>query len=93
MDNDIMENKNKNNQTNRNSSELVQTLAEEQMDTKESTSNETQVVAVQGSNLLPHLESLERMMKIPVVEATWNRGQDVYGRVKGMLSNELEFNT
>lgn len=83
MDNDIMENKNKNNQTNRNSSELVQTLAEEQMDTKESTSNETQVVAVQGSNLLPHLESLERMMKIPVVEATWNRGQDVYGRVKG----------
>lgn len=33
-------------------------------------------------NLLPHLESLERMMKLPVVEAAWQQGQDVYGKVK-----------
>lgn len=33
--------------------------------------------------LLPHLESLEKMMKLPVVEAAWLQGQDVYGKVKG----------
>lgn len=36
-----------------------------------------------GTNLLPHLESLERMMKLPMVEAAWQQGQDVYGKVKG----------
>lgn len=33
--------------------------------------------------LLPHLESFEKMMKLPVVGAAWQQGQDVYGRVKG----------
>jgi len=33
--------------------------------------------------LLPHLESLEKMMKLPVVEAAWQQGQDVYEKVKG----------
>lgn len=33
--------------------------------------------------LLPHLESLEKMMKLPVVEAAWQQSQDVYGKVKG----------
>lgn len=33
--------------------------------------------------LLPHLESFEKMMKLPVVEAAWHQSQDVYGRVKG----------
>lgn len=33
--------------------------------------------------LLPHLESFEKMLKLPVVEAAWSQGQDVYGRVKG----------
>lgn len=36
--------------------------------------------------LLPHLESLERMMKFPVVEAAWIQSQDVYGKVKGKCS-------
>lgn len=36
-----------------------------------------------GTNLLPHLESLERMMKLPMVEAAWQQGQGVYGKVKG----------
>lgn len=34
-------------------------------------------------SLLPHLESLERMMKIPVVEAAWTQSQGVYDKVKG----------
>lgn len=33
--------------------------------------------------LLPHLESFEKMLKLPVVEAAWQQGQGVYGRVKG----------
>lgn len=37
----------------------------------------------QASSLLPHLESLDRMLKLPVVDATWQQTQNVYGRVKG----------
>lgn len=37
------------------------------------------------SALLPHLESFEKMLKLPVVEAAWNQSQGVYGRVKGKL--------
>lgn len=33
-------------------------------------------------SLLPHLESLDRMLKLPVVDATWQQTQNVYGRVK-----------
>lgn len=40
---------------------------------------------VEDANLLPHLESIERLMKLPVVEATWQQSQDVYGKVKGNL--------
>lgn len=32
--------------------------------------------------LLPHLESLERMMQLPVVGAAWQQSQDVYEKVK-----------
>lgn len=39
---------------------------------------------IDNAALLPHLESLEKMMKLPVVEAAWHQGQDVYGKVKGM---------
>lgn len=38
-------------------------------------------------NLLPHLESLERIIKLPVVGAAWDKSQDVYQNVKGMLSS------
>lgn len=34
------------------------------------------------ASLLPHLESLDRMLKLPVVDATWQQTQNVYGRVK-----------
>lgn len=37
-------------------------------------------------NLLPHLESLERIIKLPVVGAAWDKSQDVYQNVKGMYS-------
>lgn len=33
--------------------------------------------------LLPHLESFEKMLKLPVVGAAWHQTHDVYGRVKG----------
>lgn len=39
--------------------------------------------SAEDANLLPHLESIERLMKLPMVEATWHQGQDVYGKVKG----------
>ena len=42
--------------------------------------------------LLPHLESFEKMMKLPVVGAAWHQGQDVYGRVKGKLITEKTTN-
>uniref|UniRef100_A0A182Q694 Lipid storage droplets surface-binding protein 2 n=1 Tax=Anopheles farauti TaxID=69004 RepID=A0A182Q694_9DIPT len=35
-----------------------------------------------SNTLLPHLESLDRMLKLPVVDATWQQTQNVYGRVK-----------
>uniref|UniRef100_A0A182T3F6 Uncharacterized protein n=1 Tax=Anopheles maculatus TaxID=74869 RepID=A0A182T3F6_9DIPT len=38
--------------------------------------------APNSSALLPHLESLDRMLKLPVVDATWQQTQNVYGRVK-----------
>ncbi|XP_022231349.1 lipid storage droplets surface-binding protein 2 isoform X4 [Drosophila obscura] len=36
-----------------------------------------------AKDLLPHLESLERIIKLPVVNAAWDKSQDVYGKVKG----------
>lgn len=38
-----------------------------------------------AKDLLPHLESLERIIKLPVVNAAWDKSQDVYGKVKGEL--------
>lgn len=38
---------------------------------------------ITNSEILPHLESFEKMLKLPVLEAAWHQGQDVYGRVKG----------
>lgn len=51
------------------------------------TSNTTNVDGGAPANsnsaaLLPHLESLDRMLKLPVVDATWQQTQNVYGRVK-----------
>ncbi|XP_026478151.1 lipid storage droplets surface-binding protein 2-like [Ctenocephalides felis] len=39
--------------------------------------------AKSNPSLLPHLESLERMMKLPMVEAAWAQSQGVYDKVKG----------
>lgn len=48
-----------------------------------SPNHQNHVVSDNSAALLPQLESLERMMKFPVVEAAWHQGQDVYGKVKG----------
>lgn len=42
-----------------------------------------EVCSTGDASLLPHLESLDRMLKLPVVDATWQQTQNVYGRVKG----------
>ncbi|XP_050071398.1 lipid storage droplets surface-binding protein 2 [Anopheles maculipalpis] len=42
----------------------------------------TDTTVPNSSALLPHLESLDRMLKLPVVDATWQQTQNVYGRVK-----------
>lgn len=47
------------------------------------TNGHSHVVNEQNAALLPQLESFERMMKLPVVEAAWHQSQDVYGKVKG----------
>lgn len=46
------------------------------------------VVAKPDTSLLPHLESLERMMKLPVVEAAWTQSQGVYDKVRGELEHQ-----
>lgn len=48
-------------------------------------SQEANSLATPEDAFLPHLESIERLMKLPVVEATWHQSQDVYGKVKGNL--------
>lgn len=40
-----------------------------------------------AKDLLPHLESLERIIKLPVVNAAWDKSQDVYGKVKGKCTS------
>lgn len=51
---------------------------------KASSENGNAVMDVKDTqNLLPHLESLERIIKLPVVNAAWDKSQDVYEKVKG----------
>lgn len=47
--------------------------------------NGDHIVNHDSAALLPHLESFEKMLKLPVVEAAWHQSQDVYGRVKGNI--------
>ncbi|XP_013098818.1 lipid storage droplets surface-binding protein 2 isoform X2 [Stomoxys calcitrans] len=57
----------------------------ESVENKTATGNGTtaMVETKDTQNLLPHLESLERIIKLPVVGAAWDKSQDVYGKVKG----------
>lgn len=45
----------------------------------------SQEVVKADENVLPHLESWERMMKLPVVEAAWQQSQGYYDKVRGEL--------
>lgn len=57
----------------------------------QATSSIQQNNEINGENdnaaLLPHLETFDKMLKLPVVEAAWTQSQDVYGRVKGNKKN------
>uniref|UniRef100_A0A1I8NHK3 Lipid storage droplets surface-binding protein 2 n=1 Tax=Musca domestica TaxID=7370 RepID=A0A1I8NHK3_MUSDO len=58
----------------------------ESVENKTATGNGNSAAVVETKdtqNLLPHLESLERIIKLPVVGAAWDKSQDVYGKVKG----------
>ncbi|XP_055615558.1 lipid storage droplets surface-binding protein 2-like [Toxorhynchites rutilus septentrionalis] len=57
------------------------------MSSKAHSNGEAPGVTEHQASLLPHLESLDRMLKLPVVDATWQQTQSVYGRVKD--SNNL----
>lgn len=35
------------------------------------------------SSLLPHLESIDRLLSLPVCSIAWTQSQGVYGKVKG----------
>lgn len=50
-----------------------------------SASNEkaAEVGETSAGSLLPHLESLERMMQIPIVGKAWSQSQEVYDKVRG----------
>jgi perilipin-2 len=50
-----------------------------------SSEQHTETTNDNSNELLPHLESFDRVLRIPVVEAAWNGGQDIYGKVKGKL--------
>lgn len=45
--------------------------------------NDKMISETDSAALLPHLETFDKMLKLPVVEAAWQQSQDVYGRVKG----------
>lgn len=38
---------------------------------------------VPSSSLLPHLQSIDRLMSLPICSITWNQSQGMYGKVKG----------
>lgn len=44
-----------------------------------------------NSSILPHLETWEKMMKIPVFESVVHQSEDVYQRVKCELKNLSKF--
>lgn len=48
----------------------------------------SQEVVKVDDTVLPHLESLDRMMKLPVVEAAWHQSQGYYDKVRGELSDD-----
>lgn len=58
---------------------------EAQKQTTSSCNNDI-VTYTDNNGILLHLESLDKMMKIPVVDAAWHQSQDIYGKVKGKQS-------
>jgi hypothetical protein len=48
------------------------------------------VVKANDASLLPHLESWDRVMKFPVVEAAWHQSQGVYDKVRGKFEKLIQ---
>ena len=47
-------------------------------------SNGTVQVTNENSNsLLPHLETIDRILSFPIVNSAWCQSQGMYGKVKG----------
>jgi perilipin-2 len=44
--------------------------------------NSTETVDSQKTGALPHLECIDKMWKIPLVEMAWNQSAEMYGKVK-----------
>lgn len=42
-----------------------------------------EVQKVNESSLLPHLETIDRLLSLPSVSMAWSQSQGVYGKVKG----------
>jgi hypothetical protein len=40
----------------------------------------------QTSSLLPHLETIDRLLSLPVCSIAWSQSQGVYEKVKGQTS-------
>lgn len=54
--------------------------------------NNDVVACNDNTGILLHLESWDKMMKIPVVDAAWHQSQGIYGKVKGMCIFCIQFN-
>lgn len=46
-------------------------------------SNEKSLKKAEDTVVLPHLESWERMMKLPMCEAVWSQSIGVYDKMRG----------
>lgn len=58
-------------------------MAANNKEVRENHCNNMQAMENHKDSLLPHLESFERFIQLPVVGAAWQQGQDVYEKVKG----------
>ncbi|KAL5277709.1 PLIN2 family protein [Megaselia abdita] len=58
-------------------------MAANNKEVKENNCNNIQAMENHKDSLLPHLESFERFIQLPVVGAAWQQGQGVYEKVKG----------
>jgi hypothetical protein len=59
------------------------------MASTENTEKTNGAVQKQDSSLLPHLETIDRLLSLPCMSLAWSQSQGVYGKVKGELVTQL----